>query len=216
MALIVAFVFARSLPINVERIGSPVGDWFFPFGHVLFALAGWTAVYPLYEVSKKRKNLIYPLLFGTGVSVVIYLFFVLGVTSGASSITPDAISGLTDWPKWQIDLLAVLGLFAIWTSYGPIGLEIRNSFEKDLRVPRSVSFSAVLFVPLILIWLGFNNFLETVGLVGGVFLAFQYLLIVLVSRKVLALKGFKRIVSDLVILIFALAIVYEIYYFVIR
>ena len=74
----------------------------------------------------------------------------------------------------------------------------------------------MLFVPLILIWLGFNNFLETVGLVGGVFLAFQYLLIVLVSRKVLALKGFKRIVSDLVILIFALAIVYEIYYFVIR
>ncbi|TSC82845.1 MAG: amino acid transporter aATP11 [Parcubacteria group bacterium Gr01-1014_20] len=216
MALIVAFVFAKGLPIDIERVGPPVGDWFFPFGHVLFALAGWTAVYPLYEISKKRKSLIYPLIFGTGVSIAIYLFFVLGITSGAPNITPDAISGLTDWPNWQIDLLAVLGLFAIWTSYGPIGLEIRSSFEKDLRVSRIVSFLAVLFVPLILIWLGFNNFLEMVGLVGGVFLAFQYLLIVLVSRKVLALRGFRRVVSALVILIFALAVVYEIYYFVIK
>ncbi len=216
MALIVFFVFLKGLPINIERVGPAIGDWFFPFGPVLFALAGWTAVYPLYEISKKRNNLIYSLLIGTGASVVIYLLFVLGVTSAAPSVTADAISGLTDWPSWQIDLLAILGLFAIWTSYGPIGLEIRNSFEKDLRIPRAVSFLTVLFTPLILIWLGFNSFLEIVGLVGGVFLALQYLLIVLVSRKVLALKGYKRVVSDLVILVFALAVVYEIYYFVIK
>lgn len=216
VTLIAAFVFAKGFPINIDRIGPPVGDWFFPFGHVLFALAGWTAVYPLCEISKNRKNLIYSLILGTGVSVLVYLAFVFGILGGAAKITPDAVSGLTNWPTWQIDLLAILGLLAVWTSYGPIGLEIRNALGKELRLTRTISFSAVIFLPPALILLGFNSFLETVGLVGGIFLAFQYSLIILISKKILGLAGWKGALSNLAILIFVLAVVYEIYYFVVK
>ena len=138
------------------------------------------------------------------------------IFASAGKITEDTLSGLTNWPRWKLNLLGLLGLFAIWTSYLPIALEIKNSIEKDLRWSRIASLALVVFVPLVLIAVGFNNFSAVIGLVGGVFLAFQYLFIIWVSKKVLVLSWPKRILANLLILVFLLVAFYEVYYFVVK
>ncbi|MBI3114756.1 MAG: hypothetical protein HYZ07_02240, partial [Candidatus Harrisonbacteria bacterium] len=102
----------------------------FPFGIALFSLASWTAVEPVYELNSRmggadiRRSLL-ALIAGTGISALLYIVFVLGVLGSPVPITPDTVSGFSA-PLWQI-LLGALGLFAIWTSYVPVGREAAHA-----------------------------------------------------------------------------------------
>ena len=216
--LIFSAVFSSSRFLSAEHFD--LKNLFLPFGPILFALAGWTAVEPVYESYKKSSdngfNPIAALSVGTIFSVVLYVMFVLGIFASANVVSSDTISGLIDWPLWKKAALGVLGLFAIWTSYIPIGLEIKNSLKYDLRWKHGASLALVLFLPLLLIYIGLGNFLKVVSLTGGVFLSLQYLLIILVGRRVLILSTPRKLFFKLVSLVFILAAVYEIYYFVIN
>ncbi|MBI4085233.1 MAG: hypothetical protein HY432_01865 [Candidatus Liptonbacteria bacterium] len=186
-----------------------------PFGAILFSLTGWTAIEPMFRWEKKNgdPNYMPKLIWGTFVSAIIYFLFVLGILGSADFVSPDALSGLSSWPLWKIQLLGLLGIFAMWTSYVPIILEIKNELKEDLHLPPLFSYAAALFLPLILFFSGFFNFLGAISLVGGVFLVLQYIFIILVSKKILTLSGSTKFFSDLLILVFLAAAVYEIYYF---
>lgn len=190
---------------------------FLPFGAVLFALAGWTAIEPLYgfhkRIGQSKPAPVSALAWGTVLAAALYTLFVSGILGSAATVTPDAVSGLTNWPAARLALLGVLGLLALWVSYLPISLEIKNSLQFDLGWRPSQGLLFVVFLPLILVMAGFSNFLKVVGLAGGVFLSLQYLIIVLVGKKVLRLTGVKKFLANSVLLVFALAAVYEIYHF---
>src|SRR6185312_1068239 len=109
---------------------------FLPFGVILFGLAGWTGIEPAYESRKKGGRKYAPwraLAIGTFAAATLSLMFAAGVLGSASHITTDTISGLSDWPLWKRDALALLGLCAVSTVFMPIAREIKNSLEKDLR-----------------------------------------------------------------------------------
>lgn len=225
MAGIIFFIFFSSNPAGALSIVSALNlrSLFLPFGAVLFALAGWTAVEPVFDSEKRSKSEFTPavqpylaLAAGTLVAAALYLVFVVGIFGSPGAITPDTISGLFGWPTYKLILLAALGLFAIWTSYLPIGLEIKHSFENDLRLRHASSLGLVIFLPPILLFLGLNNFSRVIGLVGGVFLTLQYLLIILVGKKVLEIRGAKGLFLNLLSFVFILAAVYEVYYFVVN
>lgn len=191
-----------------------------PFGAILFSLAAWTVVEPIYELNKNtknetKKNALFVFLFGTFLAAAFYFLFIVGIFGSAAKITPDTLSGLVDWPFWKIVILGIFGLFAIWTSYIPISLEIKNSLEKDLSLGKILSIGLLLFLPPFLITLGLDSFLRAVELAGGLFLSLQYLLIFVISRKILDLSRIQKIFLNILLVIFALAAVYEIYYFVI-
>ena len=219
LVAIIVFIFAGSdEPLKIFSI--PTSNWgnaFLPFGAILFSLAGWTAVDPALEFKKNNSGVnLRPMLILTGgtiASAILYVLFVSGIFGSATIITQDAVSGLLGWQFWKIAMLAVLGLFAIWTSYLPISLEIKNSFI-GLGWGRGVSIALVLFAPLVLIAVGLRSFLAAVDLAGGLFLSMQYLFIFLVARKALALIGIKKVLAELAVLIFVLAAIYQIYYFV--
>jgi hypothetical protein len=151
---------------------------------------------------------------GTALSAIVYVLFVLGIFSSTGTVTPDTLSGLTDWPGWKLSLLGVLGLFAIWTSYVPIGLEIRGAFERDLKWSPKTSLLLVLFIPLTLLALGLSDFTRAVGLAGGLFLALQYVFILLLGLKRTAMAVSLRLVSYVLLLVFSGVAVYEIYRFI--
>jgi hypothetical protein len=142
--------------------------------------------------------------------------FAAGILGSSSIITPDTASGLAAWPFWKKELLAIMGLVAVGTVYIPISREIRNSLEKDLHWNTIISRGTIIFLPPILIALGLNDFLAVVGLVGGLFLSTQYLLIVSVGRRALTLGPVKKFFLDLAALIFILAAVYAVYHFVVH
>ncbi|MDP2598762.1 MAG: aromatic amino acid transport family protein [Candidatus Liptonbacteria bacterium] len=195
---------------------------FLPFSAILFSLAAWPVLEPIYRLhisSSAKERGGHPALaitLGTLFAALLYFAFVLGIFGSTGTITEETVSGLVSWPNWKIGILGVLGLFAIWTSYIPIGFEISNSLAGDLKLSRRVSLAAVLFLPPLLIVFGLNNFLRAVGLAGGVFLSLQYLLIILVSQKALKLRGLKKLLVGSIAILFLLAAVYEVYYFVIQ
>ncbi|HUC01443.1 MAG TPA: aromatic amino acid transport family protein [Candidatus Paceibacterota bacterium] len=217
-----------SLPLAVPE------NFFLPFGVVIFALAGWTCVEPVYELAYRKgddrgaksaksgeKPLALPGAFwlfalGTAFAGLLYWLFAAGVigTTG-SQMTADTVSGIAAWPLWRKDILAAIGLLSVCVVSVPIAREIRGAMEKDLGWNSTVSRSVIVLLPLAAVLSGFNNFLAIIGLAGGVFISTQYLLIISVGRRTLALAQREKILLDVVAVVFICAAVYEIWHFVV-
>ncbi len=240
-AAVVIFMFVTALPhmfSSVSFLASiPAVNWrnfFLPFGAVLFSLAGWTSIESVYEARTRKDDeedgsgardgaraawTALPwktLASGTLFAALLYAMFSMGILGSAPFITSDTASGLALWPLWKREMISIMGLIAIGTVYIPISREIRNSLEKDLGWSRLVSRAIILFVPPALIALGLNDFLVVVGVVGGVFLSVQYLLIISVGRRALSPGPAKRFFLDLAAIVFVFAAVYEVATFVVH
>lgn len=183
-----------------------------PFGVILFSLAGWTAIEPLSKILKGNKSKFLILALATILVSVLYVLFVSGIFYSAEDISADTISGLTSWPYIKMAALAMLGLFAVWTSYMPGAVEIKNSLHV-LHLNKAQAISLVFFAPVILVLGGMSNFIGVVGLAGGLFLSIQYLLILGLSGRVLRPRGALKWINVLLIAIFILAAIFETYYF---
>ncbi len=218
---VILFIFLSAWP-NITFAGIPAiepGNFFLPFGVILFALAGWTSVEPAYESRKRlgiRGGPVRGLAFGTFFVAILYVMFAAGILGSVPVVSPDTASGLTTWPVWKKEILAIFGLLAVATVYIPISREIKNSLEKDLRWSKFAARSLIVLLPIFLIGLGFNNFLVVVGLVGGLFLSVQYLLIISVGRRALILTPVKKFLLDVIALAFIIAAVYELWIFIVH
>jgi len=221
IAAIISFIFITAIP-HVTFSAAPAFNWqniFLPFGAVLFSLAGWTSIEPAYEASKGSKSGPTPwkaLAMGTAFAALLYAMFSAGILGSVGIVTPDTASGLLQWPIWKKDILAIMGLIAVATVYLPISREIKNSLEGDLKWNKLASRTTIVVFPALLILAGFNNFLIVVGVVGGLFLSTQYLLIISVGRRALALSSVQKFFMDIVAGLFIIAAVYSIYAFIVR
>lgn len=215
-----------SLPVAVPA------NFFVPLGVVIFALAGWTCVEPVYELAYRKEGddndgrsgerpLAIPAAFwlfalGTAFAGLLYWLFAAGVigTTGAR-VAADTVSGIAAWPFWRKDILAAVGLLSVCVVSVPIAREIRGAMEKDLGWNSIASRATIVLLPLAAVLLGFNDFLAIVGLAGGVFISTQYLLIISVGRRTLALAQREKFLLDVTALAFVCAAVYEIWHFVV-
>ncbi len=209
--------FLNNVPFSIP------GGFLLPFGVVIFALAGWTSVEPVYEFAYKKGNgrkLVAPTAFalfalGTALAGLLYWLFAAGVISTVPHVAADTVSGITTWPLWRKDILAVVGLLSICVVSVPIAREIRGAMEKDLGWNSIFSRVAIVLLPLAAVLSGFNNFLAIVGISGGVFISTQYLLIISVGRRTLALSAREKVLLDIVAIVFVCFAVYEIWHFVV-
>jgi hypothetical protein len=140
----------------------------------------------------------------------------MGILGSVSNVTADTLSGLASLPSWERYLIAIVGLFAIWTASVPLSRELRNALEKDLRWHPLPARLAIVLVPLAAVALGFNNFLVVVSLAGGVFLSAQYILIISVGLRTLSFSRIQKIFLGLVASAFVFAAVYSIYGFIVK
>jgi amino acid permease len=199
------------------------GGFLLPFGVVIFALAGWTSVEPVYELAYRKEDgrkLVIPAAFtlfalGTAFAGLLYWLFAAGVIGTVPHVAADTVSGIAAWPLWRKDILAAVGLLSVCVVSVPIAREIRGAMEKDLGWNSIVSRAAIVLLPLAAVLLGFTNFLTIVGIAGGVFISTQYLLIISVGRRTLALSAREKVLLDIVALVFVCAAVYEIWHFVV-
>jgi tyrosine-specific transport protein len=215
---VIVFIFASSFTVSPSLMmqNSPAINWsnlFLPFGIVLFSLAGWTGIEPLYEsreTSNPERSAWPVIILGSTFAIALYAMFTAGILRSAPQITADTISGLAGWPLWERGVIAALGLFAIATVSIPISHEIRNGLEKDLRWNKIFSRLIIVGIPLLVVLLGFHDFALAIGLAGGIFISMQYLLIIAIGRRTLDLSPLKKFGLDLIALIFLAAIVFEI------
>jgi len=187
-----------------------------PYSAVLFSLSGRSAISSIHQYLKENrvseKYLNNALVLGTVVPAVLYALFVIGVLgiSGAT-VTPDAVSGITAVFPLAGAVVAVLGFLSLWTAYTFLGFEAQSILISDFKVPVLAAISAIAAIPLFLYFAGLNNFLWLIGVSGGVLLALESVLVILMWQRVAKPRPMLMVVSGIIIAIFVIAGVNELF-----
>lgn len=193
--------------------------WFLPFGVIFFALSGASAI-PLAReiITGNEMRFKKSIILGTLIPAVLYLiltFFVVGVSGETTS--PDAISGLSSSLGEKIVFLgSIFGFLAVSTSFLGMGVSLKESFQYDFKLKKSTAWLLVILPPLLLFYLGMNNFIDVIGVVGGVALSLEgiFLLFLYLKAKKLGDRepeyslSVPRAAIYLLVVVFAFAIVY--------
>ncbi len=191
-------------------------DLFRPYGAILFAFAGMALVPEIEEMlslGKERKKLLTIIPIGFFLSVLISIFFIFTILGiSGENTTREALAGLEAVLGGGVSsLMLVFGLFVIFTSVVTIGLTIKKILWYDLKIPEKAAWAVSCFVPFLLFLVGVKDFIVVIGVVGGVMIAIDAILILLMYEKIKSKKI--RLVTYPLILIFVLGIIYELIYF---
>lgn len=224
--LIILFTFVLGAPNFFQREIS-----LFPFdlsnlivvGPILFALGGRVAVPEIINYFRETKTplsfLKKSLIVGILGPAVVYFLFVIGILGLSGVVAEDAVSGLIGQVASPVLIaIGVLGLLSLISSYIVIGLNASRIFNYDLAFPNWLSRSLVIFVPPILYFVGFQNFIVLISFLGGVFLPLESIFVLFMWLKankksetppILIGKQVKMIVPVL-LLIFFIVLIYAI------
>lgn len=163
---------------------------FLPLAPVLFALGGRVAIPSLVKyfhlpgVGHQTKLIKKAIIVGTIIPAVCYGLFVLGILGLSGSVSSDAVSGLVDnIPGFLLIVVGILGILALWSSYIVVGLDVSNSLKYDFKIPDILRLFVVVMGPVLLYFAGFQNFITLVSFVGGIFLALEGILIIMIWNK---------------------------------
>ncbi|MEE8131469.1 MAG: aromatic amino acid transport family protein [Candidatus Paceibacterota bacterium] len=186
---------------NFERvISAPLLNLsyvFLPYGAILFSFSGRTAIPTVVGYFRKNNQPQIksktPIILGSLIPALIYLVFIFGIISLSGTVSEDSVSGLIGHlPPFVLLLLGILGIISLFSSHIMIGRNAKKSLEHDLGFPQILAGLVVVVFPLLLYLLGFQNFLELVGLVGGIFVGLAGIFIILMwlkARKTEAGRG---------------------------
>jgi hypothetical protein len=184
---------------------------FLPFGPLLFSLSGRSALSSIREGYEEKDysmpKFLKAIRLGAIIPAAIYAAFIaITIALSGHGVTPDAVSGLTMLPAWGLAATGVLGILAILDSYALLGMEFVGIVSKDIKVPKALSYALFAAIPPAIYFLGSSDFLTLIGITGGIFLAAESIMVVLMGRK-----AFGGRFSDLpLIAVFVFGMIYEI------
>jgi hypothetical protein len=226
MIFIIFLIFISGVISGIEKIKEiPMASLsliFLPFGPFLFSFSGRSAVPAIIDYGQKNKipakGLKKIIFWGTIIPALAYLFFILGIIGISKTITSDSVESIMALPYPAAATIGILGLFSILSSYIVIGLSTKEIMEKDLNFPKIISNPIIIFSPWILILAGLNSFIGAITVAGGIFLALEGVLIIMIWKKmnVLEIKDFlfkrrpKGIIVQSILFLSFLGIIYAI------
>ena len=191
-------------------------DWsliFLPYGVILFSLWGATLIPEIEEMLGEKKKVISKVIpIAILIPALVYLFFIyliLGITGPQT--TESALAGLRTVLGGGITSLALFfGLLTTFTSFITLGLTLKKVFHYDLKLKKIVAWTITCFAPLFLYLAGVKSFIAVIGVVGGIMLAVDGILILLMYRK---LRPERKILVYPLILLLLGGIIYSIIYY---
>ncbi len=160
--------------------------WLLPLGVLLFATNGIFGVPLMREVlvgseHKMRKAIITGTLIPVGL-YLLFAFIVVGISGEATS--SDAFAGLKGLLGSRIITIgALFGFLTSTTIFLNSAVALRESLHEDFKFKSYWSWILVILVPYTLFALGLRNFINTIGIVGGVGIALDMLLLVLMYAR---------------------------------
>ncbi len=189
------------------------GNFFLPYGAILFALWGAGMIPEVEEmVSENKKSVKKIVVISTLIPAVIYIFFtfmVLAITG--KNTTESALVGLKDFLGDGVYITALFaGVAATFTAFISQALTLKKVFMYDLKIKHGQAFVMTCFTPLVFLLSGINSFILIVSFTGGVLLGINGILILMMYKKI----GGKKIVTYPLSAIFILGVLYEIIYFI--
>ncbi|MFA5173202.1 MAG: aromatic amino acid transport family protein [Candidatus Paceibacterota bacterium] len=226
MIFIIFLIFISGAANGIEKIREipmvNLGLIFLPFGPFLFSFSGRSAVPAIIDYGRENKipakGLKKVFFWGTIIPALAYFLFIIGIIGISKTITGDSVESITALPYLVAAIIGVLGLLSILSSYIVIGLSTKEIMEKDLNFPKIISNLLIIFSPWILILAGLNNFIEAIAIAGGIFLALEGVLIIMIWKKmnVLKIKDFlfkkrpKGIITQIILFLSFLGIIYAV------
>jgi tyrosine-specific transport protein len=164
------------------------GQFFLPYGLALFAFVGWSAILEIPDILKsreERKSFRKVVFLSQAIVFLLYLFFALAVVFiSGSGTSKEALAGLVPHLGWKIMFFGALaGAITLADSFLILGLYLRNTLMYDYQLKRGLATLFSCGVPLILFLLGFKDFIGVVSVVGGILIAVQGVLILLIFKK---------------------------------
>jgi tyrosine-specific transport protein len=190
-----------------------IGNFFLPYGPLLFALWG-TGLIPEVEemLGENKKRLKTVATISTVIISVFYFLFVLlilGITGKQTDQT--ALTGLKNFlDSGLVSVSLLIGALATFTAFITQGIIFKKTLMFDLKIKHWQAFVMTCFPPLILFLLGLKSFIPLLSFIGGVLLGIDGILILWMYKKI---KGKNAIIYPLS-LVFLFGVVYEIIYFV--
>ncbi|MBI4458241.1 hypothetical protein HY633_04725 [Candidatus Uhrbacteria bacterium] len=170
MGMIIGLGLPHVRPANFHFVA--MGDFFLPYGIILFALNGLSAIPSMEEIvggdrNAFRLSVVYGSLIATAMTAL-FGFVVWGVTGRAT--TEDAVAGLRLALGPDITMIAALfGFLAVATSYFTTALNLRETFEYDYKIRALPAWLMAAGVPLIVFLLGAESFIGIISFTGAVF-----------------------------------------------
>lgn len=157
-----------------------------PYGVLIFALSGISAVPQVrLQMTHEEKKLPFVVIAANILIFIMYALFmwlVLGVTGLAT--TEVATIGLGEKIGHTMLILGnALAFFTISTSFITVGLSIRRIFQYDYGFPRFKAWISTMIVPLVIFMLGARSFISVVGIVGGILVGIQCVVIIMAFWK---------------------------------
>ncbi|MBU0625442.1 amino acid permease [Patescibacteria group bacterium] len=197
------------------------GDYFLPYGVILFSLSGLSAIPEMEDIMKGRhagfrRAIIIGSLIATGLTAL-FALAVYGVTGLAT--TADAVSGLKAVMGGGITVFAALfGFLAVATSYFIIALNLKSSFEYDYKMHRWPAWLLACGVPIGLVIIGIKNFIGIISFSGAVFGGITAVIVswlyISITRKNILKKsklGVSLIWAYITIVVLSLGAIYEVF-----
>src|SRR3989344_3810245 len=196
--------------------------WFLPYGVLLFAFAGFSAVPIQRELLGDKENLLKKaIMFSVafvGILYFIFAFTVIGISGDVT--TPDAISGLYEFLGGKIVFLGSLfGILAVSTSFLMLGSAFLEMFILDYGISRKLAWLLTIVPPFMLFLGGLRTFINIMSLAGSVAIGLEGIILILVYVKAKS-KGDRvpeyslelpRFIYYFLMLVFLAGIIYSIF-----
>jgi amino acid permease len=186
--LVISIILGLSLAIfpHTEVANFYYFNWsqlFLPYGVILFSLQASPAIAEAHALLPgDQRGFRKALIIGTLIPILVYVVFAISVV-GVMGVTTTEIATIGLGNKfgiWVRVLANIFAVFAMGTGFMGLGIALKQSLIWDWKVSE---FSATMFVilaPLTLFMLGWRNFVDILGVVGGLFLGIEAILITLV------------------------------------
>lgn len=193
------------------------------YGIIIFSLWALPLVPEIAEFTKRdRRHVRWVVAGGIAISAIVYLLFtfsVLGVTG--PNTTEDALTGFVAMGgRWLGIGAAIFGLIAVFTSYITQSVTFEETLSYDAKLPRNAAFTVAVLGPLALFFLGFQNFIEIIGVTGSVLLGLEGTLVLITAeafrrRQRTETRAFHW-TSALLIALLLVGVVFDLWFFISR
>ncbi|PIU68995.1 hypothetical protein COS81_01865 [candidate division WWE3 bacterium CG06_land_8_20_14_3_00_42_16] len=195
--------------------------FFMPYGVILFALGGASIIPEMGGIFKReeRGKLKKAIIFGTVIPITLYCIFALvivGITGLNTS--DDAIGGLVNLHPFMTYLGAFLGTLTMSSTFLSLGTILKDLYHYDFHFPPFLAWAAACFIPLLLFISGVTEFITLIMMAGSLMGGFEGIVIIYSHRKA-QIAGDKKpefsiriptSIEYILIVVFALGVVYEI------
>lgn len=159
---------------------------FVPYGVILFAFLGTTAIPEMREeLSKNARALKIAIIIGSLIPLIVYSIFAFAVISIAGTTTTEIATITIGHYLGSIGLVLanLFAVLALMTSYIGLGYGLKDMYHHDYEIKETTAWLLTCSIPVILILLGIESFAKTLEISGAISGGLTCILIIFMHWK---------------------------------